>query len=44
MATFKDLQKAFSEFEMINEDEEDRLEAIKMCVPPTDELDDANGE
>ncbi len=30
MATIKDLQKAYPEYEVDNEEEEDRLEAIKM--------------
>jgi hypothetical protein len=30
MATFKDLQKAYPEYETYNEEEEDRLEKIKM--------------
>jgi hypothetical protein len=30
MATLKDLQKAYPEYEMIDEDEEDRLESLRM--------------
>lgn len=30
VATLKDLQRAYPEYEVINEEEEDRLEAIKM--------------
>jgi len=30
MATFKDLQKAYPEYETYDEEQEDRLEKIKM--------------
>jgi small subunit ribosomal protein S33 len=44
MATFQDLQKLYPEYEMVNEPEEDRLEAIKMYVLLIEELDEANNQ